>query len=116
MRQLPRSRGASSWSLTTFYRDVAVSHRYWMQPMRLAPILALTLALAMPAGAAARSRDLLRGAKLQSATGTLAISESRCPQGSTENCGEVSLQEKFKSRPRPGARTSAGRTGFSAGL
>ena len=84
--------------------------------MRLAPVLALVLALAVPAGAAARPRDLLLGAKLQSAAGTLTISESRCPQGSTQNCGDVKLQEKFKTRPKPGARTTAGRTGFSAGL
>jgi hypothetical protein len=84
--------------------------------MRLAPVLALVLALAVPAGAVGRPRDLLQGARLQSANGTLTISESRCPQGSTENCGEVVLQENFKTRPKPGARTTAGRTGFSAGL
>jgi hypothetical protein len=84
--------------------------------MRLAPVLALVLALAVPAGAVARPRDLLHGAKLESATGTLTISESRCAQGSTANCGEVRLQEKFKTGPKPGARTTAGRTGFSAGV
>jgi hypothetical protein len=84
--------------------------------MRVAPVLALVLALAVPAGAAARPRDLLHGAKLQSATGTLSISESRCPQGTSTNCGEVQLQEKFKSGRRPGAHATAGRTGFSAGL
>jgi hypothetical protein len=84
--------------------------------MRLAPVLVLALALAAPAGAHERPRDLMHGAKLQSAAGTLTISESRCPQGSTENCGEVKLRENFKTRPKPGARKTAGRTGFSAGL
>lgn len=84
--------------------------------MRLAPTLALIALLAGPSAASARSHDMLRGAKLQSATGTLSITETRCPQGSTDNCGNVNLQEDFKNGSKPRTHRTAGRKGFTAGL
>ena len=84
--------------------------------MRLAPTLALLALLAVPSAAPARARDLLHGAKLQSATGTLSISETRCPQGSPGNCGNVKLQEDFKNGSRPRTHKAAARRGFAAGL
>ena len=76
---------------------------------------AVLAALLLPAGAAARPLDLLRKAKLQSATGTLTISESRCPAGST-NCGATKLTQKFDSGAKPRTRSVDGRTDFPVGL
>jgi hypothetical protein len=84
--------------------------------MRLAPTLALLALLAMPSAASARARDPLHGARLQSATGTLSISETRCPQGSTDNCGKVKLEERFKNGSKPRTHRVAGRQGLAAGL
>jgi hypothetical protein len=77
-------------------------------------LIALLAALALPSAAGARARDALHGAKLQSAAGTLTISESRCAQGSTA-CGKATLTEKFDATS---PRTSAGkgRPGFLAAV
>jgi hypothetical protein len=85
--------------------------------MRLAPSLtAVALAaLVLPAGATARPLDLLRGAKLQAATGSLTISETRCPPGSTD-CGHLTLRETLKSGPKPRTRSARGRPGFPVGV
>jgi hypothetical protein len=76
----------------------------------LVPVLVL---LTLPA--AATARDPLRGAKLQSATGTLTITETRCPPGSTTNCGRARLDEKFRAAPEPTTRSVPGRPGFPLG-
>jgi hypothetical protein len=85
--------------------------------MRLASWTALLAiaALAAPGVASARPLDSLRGAKLQSAVGTLTISESHCPPGST-SCDKVTLNEAFKAGPKPRLRTTAGRPGFPLGM
>jgi hypothetical protein len=81
----------------------------------LCTMLLLVTPLALPVGADARPLDLLRGAKLEAATGKLTIAESRCPQGSN-NCGKVTLAEDFKAGPKPRTRATEGREGFTAGL
>jgi hypothetical protein len=85
--------------------------------MRLAaPITAVALAgLVLPAGAAARRPDLLRGATLHAAAGSLTISESRCPAGSSD-CGHVTLRESVSTRPQPRTRLVGGRVGFPVGV
>jgi hypothetical protein len=85
--------------------------------MRLASWTALLsiAALAAPGVASARPLDSLRGAKLQSAAGTLTISESHCPAGST-SCDTVTLKEAFKAGPKPRLRATAGRPGFPLGM
>jgi hypothetical protein len=86
--------------------------------MRLASWTALLsiAALAAPGVAFARPLDSLRGAKLQSAVGTLTISESHCPAGSTTSCDTVTLKEGFKAGPEPRLRATAGRPGFPLGM
>ena len=77
-------------------------------------LCAVIATLSLPAGASARTPDALRGAKLRSATGTLTITETRCPAGST-NCGKTKLEETFKA-VKPRTRASEGRPGFSTGV
>jgi hypothetical protein len=86
-----------------------------MTPMlRSTWILIAVLASLAPASAAsARSRDALRGAKLQAVAGMLSITETRCPQGSSA-CGKATLDEKFDAS-RPRTRSAEGRTGFPMG-
>jgi hypothetical protein len=80
---------------------------------RAASILATVLVLLLPG--AAMARDPLHNAKLQSATGTLTITETRCPPGSTTNCGKARLDEKFSTTPEPTTRSAPGRPGFPLG-
>lgn len=77
-------------------------------------LLAVLASLAPASAASARSRDALRGAKLQSVTGTLTITETRCPQGSSA-CGKATLDEKFDAS-KPRTRSAEGRTGFPVGV
>lgn len=78
-------------------------------------LLAVFVALVTPALAQARPLDSLRGAKLQAASGTLTIKETRCPPGSS-NCGTAQLDETFDAKPSPKTRAAQGRSGFSQGL
>lgn len=77
-------------------------------------LFAVMAALALPAAASARKVDALRGATLQSVAGTLTITETRCPQGST-SCGKATLDEKFDAT-KPRTRPADGRTGFPLGV
>jgi hypothetical protein len=79
-------------------------------------LAALLLALALPAAAHAAS---LGKAKLRSATGSLTISEARCPvdaQPGSPDCGKVELDSTFVSAPKARAHAGAGRAGFPLGL
>lgn len=77
-------------------------------------LIVVLAAVALPAQAAARPLEALRGATLKTVTGTLTITETRCPQGST-SCGKTTLTEKFNAA-RPRTRATDGRPGFPAGL
>jgi hypothetical protein len=85
--------------------------------LRLTWILVLA-ALALPASASARPLDVLRNAKLQSASGTLTITETRCPAGAqpgSPDCGKATLDETFDSAA-PRTRSVDGAPGFPAGF
>ena len=84
---------------------------------RSAPILLLSalVALVIPVAAQARPLDDLRAAKLQAATATVTLSETRCPPGSA-SCGKTKLEETFVSRAGPRTRSAPGRAGFPTGL
>jgi len=84
---------------------------------RLTSILLAALVLAAAPGVAhAGPLGSLKAARLQAATGTLTIKESRCPAGSTSDCGTVQLSESFTSGVKPATGSASGRTGFPAGL
>jgi hypothetical protein len=78
-------------------------------------LLTALLALLVPALAAARPLDRLHGAKLQAATGTMTIKETRCPAGSSD-CGTTQLDESFGAKPAPRTTSASGGTGFPQGL
>jgi hypothetical protein len=75
----------------------------------------LLIALALPAGAAARPGAGLQGARLQAATATVKLSESRCAPGTTTNCGKTELTETFKGTT-PKTSSVQGQPRFPAGL
>ena len=77
-------------------------------------MLALAV-LALPAAAQARPLDDLRKAKLQAATATVKLSETRCAPGTTTNCGKTQLDETFRST-KPKTSVVNGQPGFPAGL
>jgi hypothetical protein len=86
--------------------------------MQRSPLPSLFLALAvlaLPAAAQARPLDALRGARLQAATATVKLSETRCPPGTTTNCGKTQLDETFKAA-KPKTTTVKGQPGFPAGV
>jgi hypothetical protein len=78
-------------------------------------LLTTLLALVVCAAAQARPIDDLRKAKLQAVTGTVTVSESRCPPGST-SCGKTKLDEKFATGSAPKTRSAPGLPGFPTGL
>jgi hypothetical protein len=86
--------------------------------MRRSPSISLLTALValLLAGAAqARPLDDFRKARLQRATATLRLSETRCAPGTTTNCGKTQLDESFTSTaPRTGS--APGQPGFPAGV
>jgi hypothetical protein len=65
-----------------------------------------------PAGALGAD---LRGARLQAATATVKLGESRCAPGTTTNCGKTELTETFRST-KPRTVSAQGQPGFPAGL
>jgi hypothetical protein len=76
----------------------------------------LVVMLAYPA---ASDAGALGKAQLRSATGTLTISQTRCPPGGqpgSSNCGKLALTERFASGVAPRTRSVAGRTRFPTGL
>jgi hypothetical protein len=81
---------------------------------RLTSTLVL-IALALPAAAAARPVAGLNGARLQAATATVKLSESRCAPDTTTNCGKSELTETFKGA-KPRTTSARGQAGFPAGL
>jgi hypothetical protein len=83
---------------------------------RLLPTLTLVAALAAASAAHAGPLASLRQAKLQAAKGTLAIKETRCPAGTTSNCGTAQLDERFDGTPRPKATSARGGAGFPSGM
>jgi hypothetical protein len=78
-------------------------------------LLPALLGLLAPAVTHARPPDSFRGAKLQAASGTLTIKETRCPPGSSD-CGTAQLDERFAAKSGPKTRSAQGRTGFPRGL
>lgn len=85
------------------------------RPTSILLLLSLLL-LALPAASDAAPLASLRKATLRAATGDLTISETRCPAGSSSNCGTARLEESFRSGPTPKTRATAGRSRFRAGL
>jgi len=79
-------------------------------------LLVSLLMLALPAASDAAPLASLRNATLRAASGNLTISETRCPPGSSSNCGTARLEETFQSGTRPKTRATIGRAGFRAGL
>lgn len=76
-------------------------------------ISVLAALLAVPATAGAGVLRTLKNAELQRATGTLTITESRCPPGSSE-CGSVKLDSTFEGA-KPRTRSERGPAGFPLG-
>jgi hypothetical protein len=78
-----------------------------MKPALLA--IALLAVLAAPAAA----KDALGGAVLQSATGQMSLTETRCAAGAAaSDCGHVKLTNSFSAGPRPAASNTSGPAGF----
>ena len=83
--------------------------------MRRLAWISLLTALLAPAVAHARPLDDFRAAKLQAAAGTLTITETRCPPGSTE-CARTRVDETFGSGAKPRTRAEEGLPGFPTGI
>lgn len=74
----------------------------------------LLVGAALPSLAHAGPLDAFRKAKLQSATGTLTMTETRCAPGASD-CGKARLDEKFVSARSPKQRADSGLPGFTTG-
>ena len=77
-------------------------------------IFVLAALVVLPASAGASSLQSLKKAKLQRATGTLTISESRCPGGSTD-CGNAKLESTFATTAVPRTQSAPAPPGFPLG-
>jgi hypothetical protein len=80
----------------------------------LLAISVLAAALAAPATAGAGVVQSLKSAKLQRVTGSLTITESRCPPGSSE-CGKSKLEAAFDGGVKPRTKSEKGPAGFPLG-
>jgi hypothetical protein len=83
-------------------------------------MLALAAALAVvPAAAGAKTADPLAGARLDSATYTLAIKTSRCPGPSdpaAKTCAHLNVKNTFDAGPKAKLTRTEGQPKFPAGL
>jgi hypothetical protein len=77
-------------------------------------ISVLTALLVGPASAGASDLQSLKKAKLQRATGTLTITESRCTPGSSD-CGKAKLESAFATTEASRTQRAQGRPGFPLG-
>jgi hypothetical protein len=80
----------------------------------LLAILALAALLLLPASSEAGGLASLKKAKLQKATGTLTITESRCAAGASE-CGQARLESSFATTAVPRTKSAPAPPGFPLG-